>query len=147
MPGSPSSTTSELQDHLYQSFLLGRAADVTLDVHALPRWSAQYRLHRVVLTQAVCEYMLYSLLNAHDLPFVCRGSFVRSSLPGSWRSPILLTPPVSDYPIPIFQDLVCSSFSSLYLEPNLIIRSRNLSLRASFSFPFCSIIGLICYLV
>lgn len=53
LPIPPSSPTSDLQDHLYQSFLLGRSADVSLDVYALPRWSAQYRLHRVVLTQAV----------------------------------------------------------------------------------------------
>ena len=40
-----------LQDHLYASFLEGSTADVAL--HISGSWHAVYRLHRVVLIQAV----------------------------------------------------------------------------------------------
>ncbi|KAF7310477.1 BTB domain-containing protein [Mycena chlorophos] len=41
----------QVQEHLYSSFLNGRTSDVTLQVRATT-WSANYRLHRVVLIQA-----------------------------------------------------------------------------------------------
>ena len=40
-----------LQDHLYVSFLEGSTADVAL--HISGSWQAVYKLHRVVLIQAV----------------------------------------------------------------------------------------------
>lgn len=40
-----------LQDHLYTSFLEGSTADVAL--HISGSWQAVYKLHRVVLIQAV----------------------------------------------------------------------------------------------
>ena len=42
---------ADIQSHLYSSFLQGHTADVVLRVSG--RWKALYRLHRVVLIQAV----------------------------------------------------------------------------------------------
>jgi hypothetical protein len=42
---------NDLQDHLYDSFLHGSASDIT--IYVVGTWEAHYRLHRVVLTQAV----------------------------------------------------------------------------------------------
>lgn len=54
-PSSPIAThpysALELQKHLYASFLEGKTADVSLRIHG--SWRATYRLHRVVLIQAV----------------------------------------------------------------------------------------------
>lgn len=44
-------STRSLQDHLYVSFLEGSTADVAL--HISGSWSAVYKLHRVILIQAV----------------------------------------------------------------------------------------------
>ena len=52
-------STRSLQDHLYASFLEGSTADVSL--HVSGSWSAVYRLHRVILIQAVG-----SLLSSHE---------------------------------------------------------------------------------
>lgn len=41
----------DIQAHLYASFLEGRTADVVLRISG--RWKALYKLHRVVLIQAV----------------------------------------------------------------------------------------------
>ena len=49
-----------LQDHLYASFLDGSTADVAL--HISGSWQAVYKLHRVVLIQAV------SLLHLSNFP-------------------------------------------------------------------------------
>ena len=40
-----------LQDHLYASFLEGRTPDVAL--HISGSWQAVYKLHRLILIQAV----------------------------------------------------------------------------------------------
>ncbi|THH20990.1 hypothetical protein EW146_g476 [Bondarzewia mesenterica] len=47
---SPSPTTSDIQAHIYSSFLEGKASDVALNITGT--WRALYRLHRVVLIQA-----------------------------------------------------------------------------------------------
>ncbi|KAG8829710.1 hypothetical protein FRC18_009106 [Serendipita sp. 400] len=41
----------QLKDHLYRAFLSGETADVLLRVSG--NWNAVYKLHRIVLTQAV----------------------------------------------------------------------------------------------
>jgi hypothetical protein len=46
-----SSQVFDLQTHLYMSFLEAKTADVALRVRG--SWAAIYRLHRVVLIQAV----------------------------------------------------------------------------------------------
>ena len=58
MLSSPSSLTlanghspAALQNHIYTAFLERKTADVALHVHGT--WNAIYRLHRVVLIQAV----------------------------------------------------------------------------------------------
>ena len=50
-----------LQDHLYTSFLEGSTADVAL--HVSGSWYAVYKLHRVILIQAVSFV---------HLPYLCR---------------------------------------------------------------------------
>lgn len=45
-------TPADLQSHLYQSFLTRKTADVALRVRG--SWHAIYKLHRVILIQAVC---------------------------------------------------------------------------------------------
>lgn len=47
---SPSHTPQLLQNHLYEAFLSGETADISLRVSG--SWNATYRLHRIVLTQA-----------------------------------------------------------------------------------------------
>jgi hypothetical protein len=120
LSSSPSSPTSELQDHLYQSFLLGRAADVTLDVISFPRWSAQYRLHRVILTQAVRYHLLVVLTL---IAFIYRVSFAHSSLQVSWNSLSLLILWPLDYLILTSPDLV-SPVLFFYLIRILTFASR-----------------------
>lgn len=52
---------ADLQNHLYQSFLSRKTADVALRIRG--SWHAIYRLHRVVLIQAVrMLYTAYMLL-------------------------------------------------------------------------------------
>lgn len=48
-PGSPSSV--DLQQHIYNSLLESRTADISL--HVKGTWEAVYKLHRVVLIQSV----------------------------------------------------------------------------------------------
>jgi hypothetical protein len=48
----PGPSPAAIQTHLYSSFLEAKTADVTL--HVRGTWEAIYRLHRVVLIQAVC---------------------------------------------------------------------------------------------
>ena len=57
-----------LQNHLYASFLEGNTADVAL--HISGSWQAVYKLHRVVLIQAVSSNRLIPItaLNLHTLP-------------------------------------------------------------------------------
>lgn len=54
-PGSPGLTSApspaSLQNHIYTAFLERRTADVAL--HVRGSWHAIYKLHRVVLIQAV----------------------------------------------------------------------------------------------
>jgi hypothetical protein len=50
-PMSPGPSASGLQAHLFASLLQGHTADVSLVVRG--SWEAVYRLHRVVLIQAV----------------------------------------------------------------------------------------------
>ena len=70
-----------LQDHLYASFLEGSTADVAL--HISGSWNAVYRLHRVILIQAVSFVHLSQLCRRAELrtptatgilptPFHCR---------------------------------------------------------------------------
>lgn len=47
------STQPDVQTHLYSAFLAGRTPDVALRVRG--SWEGVYRLHRVVLIQAVCS--------------------------------------------------------------------------------------------
>lgn len=76
-PQSPTSplaalptSASDLQRHLYASFLEGKTADVSLRING--SWRATYRLHRVVLIQAVSPFIrltsqnqLYTLSSVH----------------------------------------------------------------------------------
>jgi hypothetical protein len=48
---SPGHSPTDLQNHLYASFIEGSTADVAL--HIKGSWEAIYKLHRVVLIQAV----------------------------------------------------------------------------------------------
>ena len=45
---------TEIQAHLFSSFIEGRTADVALRIKGT--WSAIYKLHKVVLIQAVRAY-------------------------------------------------------------------------------------------
>jgi hypothetical protein len=59
----PVSPTVDLQSHLYMSFLEAKTTDVALRIRG--SWAAIYRLHRVVLIQAVSrEYAIYPYLIA-----------------------------------------------------------------------------------
>ena len=77
-PSGPSST--DIQAHLYNSFLEGKAADVVLNVDGT--WRAIYRLHRVVLIQAVrFSRHTRSMLGCADIMFA--SVFRVSSVPYS----------------------------------------------------------------
>ena len=52
------SNASEIQHHLYSAFLEGRTSDVAL--HVRGSWEGIYRLHRVVLIQAVSNKIYLS---------------------------------------------------------------------------------------
>jgi hypothetical protein len=54
---APSTPAFDLQAHLFASLLQGHTADVSLVVHG--SWEAVYRLHRVVLIQAVRTPIYY----------------------------------------------------------------------------------------
>lgn len=60
---SPTNTPQLLQSHLYEAFLSGETADISLRVSG--SWNAVYRLHRIVLTQAVrsARDLKYGLTN------------------------------------------------------------------------------------
>src|ERR1700691_4685510 len=65
-PGTPPSVSIspiDIQSHLYTSLLEARTADVALKVRG--SWKAVYRLHRVVLIQAVSPTVLRSW-NVHS---------------------------------------------------------------------------------
>jgi len=49
---SPGYTPREIQSHLYDAFLSGDTADISLWIRG-EGWDLGYRLHRIVLTQAV----------------------------------------------------------------------------------------------
>ena len=56
-PASPTRPSpNDLQTHLYASFLQRKTADVALRVRG--SWTAVYRLHRVILIQAVRVFVL-----------------------------------------------------------------------------------------
>lgn len=60
---SPTSSTrgptpADLQSHLYQSFLSRKTADVALRIRG--SWHAVYKLHRVILIQAVSRGLVHS---------------------------------------------------------------------------------------
>ncbi|KAI0935786.1 hypothetical protein AcV5_004111 [Taiwanofungus camphoratus] len=58
-------TPSELQMHLYESFLQRKTADVALRIRG--SWRAIYKLHRVVLIQAV-SLLPYCLTHVARVP-------------------------------------------------------------------------------
>ena len=49
---SPGNTPREIQSHLYDAFLSGDTADISLWIRG-DEWDLGYRFHRIVLTQAV----------------------------------------------------------------------------------------------
>jgi hypothetical protein len=53
---------ADIQQHLYMSFLEGKTADVALRVHGCGSWYAIYKLHKVVLIQAVSDQVHVSIL-------------------------------------------------------------------------------------
>jgi len=59
-----------LQDHLYASFLEGSTADVAL--HISGSWQAVYKLHRVVLIQAVSFVRLFRSCCHTEPMYHCR---------------------------------------------------------------------------
>lgn len=73
----PTLSPVDIQSHLYNSLLESRTADVALRVRG--NWEALYRLHRVVLIQAVS---LISLVYSSCLIW-SRGSFDPYSRPAS----------------------------------------------------------------
>ena len=64
---SPSTSISpiDIQSHLYTSLLEARTADVTLKVNGT--WKAVYKLHRVVIIQAVRLTLLLSKSIVHSI--------------------------------------------------------------------------------
>lgn len=52
LTASAGNTPQEIQSHLYDAFLSGDTADISLWIHG-DEWDLGYRLHRIVLTQAV----------------------------------------------------------------------------------------------
>jgi hypothetical protein len=56
----------DLQQHIYNSLLESRTADVSLHVHGT--WEAIYKLHRVVLIQSVCKALVSHLLKLLTKP-------------------------------------------------------------------------------
>lgn len=83
-PSSPSlvnaSSPAALQNHIYAAFLDRRTADVALHVHG--SWHAIYKLHRVVLIQAVSSIAICSPFppRMNALRFVCPIMVVESAL-------------------------------------------------------------------
>jgi hypothetical protein len=71
-PRSTSISPIDLQSHLYASLLEARTADVALRVRGT--WQAVYRLHRVVLIQAVSLIVAPMIFDDLTLP-PRRGSF------------------------------------------------------------------------
>ena len=66
-PNSPTRPSpNDLQSHLYASFLQRKTADVALRISG--SWHAVYRLHRVILIQAVCLILRNMLQSASHLP-------------------------------------------------------------------------------
>ena len=71
-PTSPTRPSpNDLQSHLYASFLQRKTADVALRISG--SWHAIYKLHRVILIQAVCPHE-QSLLNGR-LKYALQGFF------------------------------------------------------------------------
>ena len=59
-PTSPTRPSpNDLQSHLYASFLQRKTADVALRISG--SWHAIYKLHRVILIQAVCPFQYFVL--------------------------------------------------------------------------------------
>jgi hypothetical protein len=72
-PRSPGHTPQQLQNHLYEAFLTGQTADVSLVVRG--SWNAIYKLHRIVLTQAVCEHSGCRSFRRHAFLILSQGFF------------------------------------------------------------------------
>lgn len=51
---TPSILPQQLQSHLFDAFISGETADISVSVHGA--WNATYSLHRIVLTQAVRRF-------------------------------------------------------------------------------------------
>lgn len=76
-PMNPATLSSaDLQQHIYNSLLESRTADVALHVHGT--WEAIYKLHRVVLIQSVRPATDCGL--HPSLITTCRGSLAHYSL-------------------------------------------------------------------
>ena len=122
-PASPTRPSpSDLQSHLYTSFLQRKTADVALRISG--SWNAIYRLHRVILIQAVrrtfCAFWL-SLLIPFELH---RASFSRCLLRAS-ASPHLSCTVITEIRI-----------VSILFSMTLI--SRELVSKASILLPACT---------
>lgn len=63
----------DIQSHLYSSFLHGHTADIVLRISG--RWKALYRLHRVVLIQAVSAALPLRRLHSQPLQDFFRSLF------------------------------------------------------------------------
>ena len=84
-PGSPSSV--DLQQHIYNSLLESRTADICL--HVKGTWEAVYKLHRVVLIQSVSASLRTAIVIQAFIS--TRGSSIHSLLLAFWsRRPVLL---------------------------------------------------------
>ena len=86
-PASPAipnaHSPAALQSHIYTAFLERRTADVAL--HVRGSWHAIYKLHRVVLIQAVSNLSWQRIVHAD--------TYLRRPTPRLWRS---RTQPASD---------------------------------------------------
>lgn len=71
-------SATDIQAHLYNSFLEGKTADVSL--HVRGSWEAVYRLHRVVLIQAVSILVFFVDIQSET----CGQGFFRSLFAGGF---------------------------------------------------------------
>lgn len=81
---SPGPSSADIQTHIYNSFLEGKTADVAL--HVQGSWNAIYKLHRVVLIQAVRKAHCSDVSGAGELTVASndyRGSSVACLMAGS----------------------------------------------------------------
>ncbi|KAI0762556.1 hypothetical protein C8Q74DRAFT_161544 [Fomes fomentarius] len=80
-PTSPTRpSTTDLQSHLYASFLQRKTADVALRISG--SWHAVYKLHRVVLIQAVCNAPTSDIVhNSHSVHRTSSNRYSHQVLP------------------------------------------------------------------